>query len=286
MKNQHFKNLLELSFATILISTAGALGKFIDMPTTVIIWWRAILALIVLFLFCKYKKINLKFYSHRDNLTSVVSALFLTAHWITYFYAIKLSNVSLGMLSLFTFPTITTLLEPLLTPTKFEKSHLLLGIMVLLGIYILVPEFNIDNSDVKGIALGVFSALLFSLRNILLKQNAKKYDGTMLMMHQLLIVSIVVSPCLYFMNTSNIKTQYPYIIILALISTAYGHSLFIKSLKHFSASTASIIVSMQPIYGMILAFFLLNEQPTINTLFGGVLIISTVVIEGIRTNKK
>ena len=285
MKNQHLKNLLQLSFATIFISTAGVLGKYIDMPTTVIIWWRASLALMVLFLYCRYKKINLKFYSNQDHLTSILSALFLGAHWITYFYAIKLSNVSLGMLSLFTFPTITTLLEPLLTSAKFEKSHLLLGVMVLLGIYILVPEFNIDNDDVKGIAMGVFSAFLFSLRNIILKINAAKYDGTMLMMHQLLVVTIALSPCLYFMDTSNIKTQYPYIIMLALISTAFGHSLFVKSLKHFSASTASIIVSMQPIYGIIIAYFLLSEQPTINTFFGGALIISTVIIEGIRTNK-
>jgi drug/metabolite transporter (DMT)-like permease len=285
MKNQHIRNLIELSFATLFISASGVLGKFIDMPTTVIIWWRAALALVVLFLFCRYKNIKLKFYSNRDNMTSILSALFLGAHWVTYFYAIKLSNVSLGMLSLFTFPTITTLLEPLLTSTKFEKAHLLLGVMVLFGIYILVPEFNIDNSDVKGIAMGVFSALLFSLRNIILKVNTQKYDGTMLMMHQLLVVTIVLSPCLYFMDTSNINTQYPYIIMLAVISTALGHSLFVKSLKHFSASTASIIVSMQPIYGIIIAFFLLNIQPTINTCIGGALIISTVIIEGIRTNK-
>ena len=103
MKNQHLKNLLQLSFATIFISTAGVLGKYIDMPTTVIIWWRASLALMVLFLYCRYKKINLKFYSNQDHLTSILSALFLGAHWITYFYAIKLSNVSLGMLSLLHF---------------------------------------------------------------------------------------------------------------------------------------------------------------------------------------
>jgi drug/metabolite transporter (DMT)-like permease len=286
MKNQHLKNLLELSFATLLISTAGVLGKYIDMPTPVIIWWRAVLALIILFLFCRYKKISLKLNSKRDILASTVSAIFLGAHWITYFLAIKLSNVSLGMLSLFTFPTITTLLEPLLTSTKFEKSHLLLGVMVLLGIYILVPEFNLENDDFKGIAMGVFSALLFSLRNIILKQSARKYDGTMLMMHQLLIVTIVVSPCLYFMDTSSIATQYPYIILLAMISTVFGHSLFLKSLKHFSASTASIIISTQPIYGIIIAYFFLSEIPKGNTLFGGLLIITTVVIEGVLSKKR
>lgn len=286
MQNPHIKNLLELSLATLLISTSAVLGKYIDMPAAIIIWWRSVLAFIILLAICWYSKISLKLDSKKDYLVSIISGLFLAAHWVTYFLAIKLSNVSIGMLSLFTFPTITTLLEPLLTKTKFEKAHLLLGILVLIGIYFLVPEFNIENTHAKGIMLGVFSAFLFSLRNIILKQNARKYDGKMLMMQQLIIVTIAVSPCLYFLDTTNITTQYPYIILLALFSTVFGHSLFINSLKHFSASTASIIISAQPIYGIIIAYFVLSEVPNQGTFFGGLLIISTVIIESVRTRNK
>lgn len=285
MKNQHIKNVLELSFATVLISSSAVLGKHIDMPTPVIIWWRSSLALIILYLFCRIKKINLKIHSTRDKSTFFLSALFLGAHWVTYFYSVELSNVSIGVLSLFTFPAITSILEPLLTRTKFNKAHLLLGVLVLIGIYMLVPEFNIENSDVKGIIWGVFSALLFSLRNIILKSSSQKYNGTMVMMYQLLVITIVLSPVLYFLGISEIKTQYPYIIMLALLSTAIGHSLFIKSLKHFSASTTSIIVSTQPLFAIILAFIFLKEIPTSNTFIGGALIISTVIIESIRSKK-
>ncbi|AUP80163.1 DMT family transporter [Flavivirga eckloniae] len=285
MKSQHIKNVLELSFATLLISSSAVLGKYIDMPTPVIIWWRSSLALIILYLFCRVNKISLKIYSTRDKSTFFISALFLAGHWVTYFYSIKISNVSIGVLSLFTFPALTSILEPLLTKTKFNKVHLLLGALVLIGIYMLVPEFNIAKSDVKGVIWGVISALLFSLRNIILKSSSHKYNGTMVMVYQLFVVTIVLSPALYFLGVSEIKTQYPYIIMLALLATAIGHSLFIKSLKHFSASTASIILSTQPLYAIILAFIFLKEIPNRNVFIGGTLIISTVIIESIRSKK-
>ncbi|NMH87226.1 DMT family transporter [Flavivirga algicola] len=285
MKNQHIKNLLELSFATLLISSAAVIGKHIDMPAAVIIWWRSALALIIIYIFCRIKKINLKLYTNRDKRTFFFSAIFLGIHWITYFHSVKVSNVSIGMLSMFTFPAITTILEPILTKTKFNKVHLLLALLVLIGIYVLAPEFNIQNSDFEGIVWGIISALFFSLRNIILKRGSLKYDGTMVMMYQLLVITIVFSPILYFMDTSNINAEYPYIILLALLATAIGHTLFIKSLQRFSASTASIILSTQPIYGIILAYIFLNEIPAFNTYIGGTLILSTVIIESIRSRK-
>lgn len=286
MKNPHLNNVLELSFATFLISSAAVLGKYIDLPASVIIWWRASLALVVLLLFCRYKNIQLKLFSSRDKIIVFLSALFLAAHWVTYFHSVKISNVSIGMLSLYTFPAITSILEPIITKTKFDKAHLPLAVMVLLGIYILAPEFNLDNSDFKGVLWGLVSALLFTLRNIMLKDRAKKYNGTMIMTFQLLVVTAVLSPVLYFFDTSGIKTQYPYVILLALLATAIGHSLFLKSLKHFSASTASIILSTQPIFGIILAYLFLSEIPSPNTYIGGSLILATVIIESFRSRGK
>ena len=95
----HTNQLLLLTLATLLISTSGSLGKFIDLPTPVIIWWRAALGALFLFIFCKYKKLNIKVKTHTDLPTIILGGLLLGAHWITYFYALKLSNVALGMLS-------------------------------------------------------------------------------------------------------------------------------------------------------------------------------------------
>jgi len=285
MKNQHTNHLVELLIATLFISTSGVLGKYIDLPPPVIIWCRSILGALFLYIFCRIKKFDVKINSRKDLWTILLSSIFLGAHWITYFYALKLSNVALGMLSLFTFPVITALLEPLFTKSKLNVIHVFLGFLVLIGIYILAPEFDFESSYVKGILFGLFSATCYALRNLILKQHIGNYSGTTLMMHQILILSIVLLPVMFTMDVSNISSQFPFILILALITTAVGHSIFIHSFRYFTVSTASIINSLQPVFGIVMAFLFLNEIPTIHTYIGGLIILSTVLIESIRSRK-
>jgi drug/metabolite transporter (DMT)-like permease len=285
MKNQHNNHLFLLALATLLISTSGTLGKFIDLPTPVIIWGRSAIASIFLFAYCRFKKFSIKIKSKKDAPSIIIGAAFLALHWVTYFYALKLSNVAIGMLSMFTFPVITALLEPVFTKSRLNPIHVVLALIVLLGVYMLAPDLNLENTHLKGILFGIFSALCYALRNLILKGHVNNYNGTVLMTQQALIVAILLTPILFTMDISNITTQYPYLIILGLVTTAIGHSMFIASLKYFSVSTASIIGSAQPICGIIIAFFFLNEIPTLNTFIGGALILTTVVIESIRSKK-
>ena len=284
-EKSHYNHLLWLTIATVFISTSGALGKFIDLPTPVIIWWRSALAGVFLLIFCLIKKVELKINSNKDRWTFLLASIFMGAHWITYFYALKLSNVAIGMLSLFTFPVIIALLEPLFTRIKFDPIHIVLGIMVLIGIYILAPEFNLKSSQLQGILLGILSAVCYSLRILILKMHAPNYNGTMLMFYQVGILAIILLPTFYFFDGSNIKSQYPYVLLLALVTTAIGHTLFVNSLKYFKASTASIIGSAQPVFGIIIAYFFLNEIPTLHTFVGGSLILATVFVESVRSKK-
>ncbi len=282
--NQHLRNILELNFAMLLISTSGVLGRHIDMPVPVIIGYRAILAACILFLFCKWKKISFRI-DTKDRIPILVGGMLMGLHWITYFYALKMSNVAIGMLSLFTYPVITALLEPLVLKVKFQKMHLMLGVLVLVGIYFLVPDFSIENTYAKAVAMGVFSALCYALRNLIMKTKVSNYHGSMLMWYQLIIMVVLLSPALFIMDSSGIISQFPFVLILALLTTAIGHTLFLYSFKRFSATTASIIGSIQPVYGIILGIIFLREVPVLSTVIGGILILTSVVIESIRTYK-
>lgn len=285
MKNQHTKNLIFLLIATLFGSTSGALGKFIDLSPPVIIWCRCILGGLFLFAFCYFKKVNLKINSKRDFTTLLISALFFGGHWILYFYALKLSNVAIGMLSLFTYPMITALIEPLFIKVKFDPVYIILSFMVLLGLYFLTPEFSPKNTYFEAVALGIISALLYALRNIISKKLISSYTGMSIMFYQLAILSIVLFPFIFYFDISNISTQLPYIVMLALITTAIGHTMMVSSFKHFSVSTASIISSTQPVFGILLAFLFLNEKPTLNIFIGGSLILATVIIESVRSKR-
>lgn len=286
MKNNHLKHVLELNIAVLLVSTSGVLGRYIEMPPPVTIWLRCVFAAIILGIFCWYKKIDLKVLRKRDWFTIGISGLFFGAHWVTYFYALHLSNVAIGMLSLFTYPVVTALLEPLFFRTKLNIKHVVLGGIVLVGIYFLTPEFDIHNNYTKGVIFGLISSVFYAIRNILMKKKVANYHGSMLMFYQMIIITLVLWPVLFIFETNPTINDWSALIVLALFTTAIGHTLFVISFKNFSVSTASIMSSVQPIYGIIFGLLFLNEIPTSKTIIGGILIISTVIIESIRTNKK
>ncbi|TPN82476.1 EamA/RhaT family transporter [Aquimarina algicola] len=268
----------------LFISTSGALGRYIDMPVPVIIGFRAIFAGILIFLYCKFKGISFTT-SSKDRPIIILSGVLMGIHWITYFYALKFSNVAVGMLSIFTYPVITAFLEPILLKTKFQKVHLLLAFLVLLGIYFLVPDLDFSNSYTKAVVLGILSALAYSIRNLIMKTKVGNYNGSVLMWYQLIVVSIFLTPFLFFMNSSGIASQWLPLLTLALLTTALGHTLFLSSFKRFSITTASIISSVQPVYGIIIGMIFLQEIPKFSTIIGGTLILTSVVIESIRTYK-
>jgi len=282
MAKTSLSNLLGLLLATFFISTSGVLGKYIAMPTEVIIWFRSVIAMVFLFGFCRFKKIDLRIKSSKHYKPFLISGIFMAAHWVTYFYALKLSNVALGLLSLYTFPIMIALLEPLFLKIKFNPIYIVLGLIVLLGLYIMTPDFTLENADVKGVLFGIFSAICYALRILILKQHVSNYSGLTLMFYQTIIISVLLFPTLFFMDLSGLKTQWPYILLLGILTTSIGHSLMLHSLKFFSASTASIISSLQPIFGILLAYVFLSEIPDINTYWGGSLILLTVIIESFR----
>ena len=285
MKNQHLKNILELNIGIVFVSTSGVLGRSILFPPEITIWWRCVFAAIFIGIFCWYKKYDIKIKSRKDAYSLLLSGFLLGAHWVTYFYALHLSNVAIGMLSLFTYPVITALLEPVFFKTKLSKNQLILSGLVLVGIYFLTPELNFENNDTKGVLVGVISAVFYALRNILTKRNISHYNASKVMFYQLIVVVLLLWPVTISFEYTD-SSNWIKIVSLALITTAIGHTLFVNSFKNFTITAVSIMSSMSPIYGIIFGMLFLTEIPSLSTFFGGTLILTTVVIESYQSAKK
>lgn len=282
--NGHLAYLLELNIAMVFISTSGALGRYVDLPVPVIIAIRAILAFFFLLLYCKWKHVSLKVAS-KDRLPIILSGLLIAIHWLLYFYALKWSNVAIGMLAMFTYPVITSFLEPLLLKTKLQRTHWFLGFLVLLGIYFLAPDFNMDSSYTPAVLVGLLSAVAYALRNIILKTKVNTYNGSMLMGYQSAIAGLLLFPAIFFTDLEPIISQWQGLVALGLITTAIGHTLFLNCFKHFSVTAVSILSSVQPVYGILIGALFLSEIPSWSTIFGGALILTSVVIEGFRSSR-
>ena len=282
--NKKWQHLLELNLAILCISTSGALGRYISLPVPLTIESRALIACVIIYLFCKWKKFD--FTIQGADLRSVLlSGILMGVHWVTYFYSLQMSNVAIGMLSLFTYPVITSLLEPLLLKTRFQRIHLLLGAMVLTGTVLLVPEFNLEHDYIPAIALGLISALAYSLRNLITKSKVGSYNGSVLMFYQLVVVSVILLPSYFLTDLSQLPEQIYWVLLLALVTTAIGHTWFIYSFRNFSVTSASFISSLQPVYGILIGMLFLKEYPAASTIFGGLLILASVALESLNSFK-
>jgi len=282
-KSTNISNILMLNLAVLLISTSGALGRYITLDPIITIFYRCVLAAVIFYAYCKWQRISLKIASKTDVLKVISGGLFMGAHWVTYFYSLKYSSVAIALLSLFTYPVITAFLEPLLFKTRFNKIHVALGFLVLFGVYFLSPDFDLENNSFIAVLFGIASAVFYSLRNLLMKKEIERYNGSTLMFYQILVVALVLSPAFFYSEVDKVLEQWKPLLTLALLTTCIGHTLFLKSFKNFSITAASIMSSIQPVYGIALGAIFLNEIPSAKTMIGGSLIISAVIIESLSS---
>jgi len=266
----------------LLMSTSGPFGKFITLPVPLTIAIRGSLALIFLLAYCKFKGISFSL-EGPDRWPVFLSGLLMAVHWLTYFHALQLSNVAIGMLSLFTYPVMTAFLEPLFLKSRFQKIHLLLGVLVLFGIYFLVPDFSFGNQNTIAIGFGLLSALCYAIRNLILKTKVDRYQGSLLMTYQMFIVGLLLLPVFFVYDLNALGQQWMGLLGVALITTVLGHTMFINCFKHFSVTTVSILSSVQPVYGILIGALFMSEIPGWSTVLGGTLILASVVVESARS---
>ncbi len=282
MQTQHSRQLLALNLGTLLLSTSGILGKLITLSASHTILLRCAIAFTVLFALNWFTRYNQRVNWLRHGRFFVASGVLLAFHWVSYFYAIHISTVAVAFISLFTFPVMTTLLEPLFFKTRLSWRSLANAGLVFSGIVLLVPAFDLQTSLTAGALAGLGSALLFALRNLMNKQYIGIYPARTMMTWQLLVAGLVLLPSLLLQPLQLSAGNAGYLLLLGVVTTAAGQTLFVNSFKHFATSTASIITSAQPVYGIALAVIFTGEELNWRTLAGGAVILGSVVFENLR----
>tara|TARA_Y100001972_G_scaffold56157_1_gene69078 strand:+ start:692 stop:1288 length:597 start_codon:yes stop_codon:yes gene_type:complete len=191
------------------------------------------------------------------------------------------------MLSMFTYPIMTALLEPILLKTRFDKGSLLLSFIALIGVFFLVPDLNFDNTVTRGVFLGLLAGFFYAVRNILMKKNLSDHGGLTLMYYQMAILTLLLWPAIFIykldFSSQIVQGDWEALLILGLVTTAFGHTLFVRSLKNFSVTTVSIMSCLTPLLGTLLAFLILDEIPKGQTILAGTIILFTAGLESYRS---
>lgn len=277
--NEQKQSLIYLHIAVFLFGGTALFSKLISLPALDITVYRTGVAAIALFILLSLQKKKISLASGKDYTIACLLGVVVGIHWVTYFTSMQMAGVTVGVIAFFTYPVITVFIEPLFNKSRAKKKDMITALVVIIGIFLLIPEISLGNDITLGILLGIFSAFFFALRNILHKNYFSHYSGPHTMLYQTLVACLML--CLFVeappltVSTNN----WLLILLVGIVFTATPHAFFASSLRHLSAKTAGLISCLQPLYGSILAFLLLQERPNFMTICGGLLVVSAAIFE-------
>lgn len=287
------KSYLQLHIAVLLFGFTAILGDLINLSAYWLVWWRVLLASLSLLFIVGWSKI-LRSSSRKLILKYFAIGSIVAAHWVSFYGAVKLSNASLGVVCIATSSFMTALLEPILLRKRLRWVELLLGLLIVPGMILIVKGSPMEYG--WGIVVGLISAFLASLFGVLNKSLILTNDPLTISFFELtgaLIVLTLLSPLIFhFMDVTTIFppqwADWMYLAILAFLCTTLAYSLSLASLRHLSAFATSLTINLEPIYGIILAWILLNDGDELQQDFywGSFVIVFSVFLYPLIENLK
>ena len=270
---------LKIHLAVILFGMAGVLGKQMINHALIIVLSRVLIASICLGIVIQCfsrSKLRLK----NINKAVLLAGLCLAFHWFSFFYAIQLSSVTLGLLCYACFPCFILIIESVFFKKQLKPIYVFFSLFAIAGIIVAFPVNSISDSEIHGLFWGILSAVSFAALTLINKNSIKEDSPLLVSFWQDLVATIVLLPVLFFIDISLNSHEVGLMLCLGVFCTAVAHWLFIESLKYRSAYELGMIASIEPIYAIIIACLWLNESLTLNILIGGsIVIISAAFVQ-------
>lgn len=290
MQGSKLKNYLHLHFIVFIWGFTAILGALISIEAIPLVWYRMTLAVVFIAIYFFIRKKSFKV-DKKGLLKFAVSGVIIAIHWVTFFKAIKVSNVSVALVTMSTGAFFASLIEPIFFKRKIKGIEILLGGLVIVGLYII---FNFQSQYVLGIVYALISAFLSALFAVLNGLFIKKYDANVISFYQLLFGAIGIT--LYLLFTQKFSLQFfqitindwLYLIILSSFCTAYAFIASVHVMKYLTPYTVMLTINLEPIYAIVLALIVFGEKEQMNTEFyyGAFIVLFVVLLNGILKNMR
>jgi drug/metabolite transporter (DMT)-like permease len=276
----HTRAWLQIHFCVVLWGFTAILGRLITMPALPLVWWRM---LIVAFALAAWPG----FWRGLRPLPSRLIAIYLaigclvTLHWVTFYASIKLSNASVGATCMALTPVFVSVIEPTLARRRLNLVELAMSVAVLPGVALVVG--GTPGGMRAGIAVGAFSALVAGFFSTLNKRHigaSHALTVTGLEMAPGAVLLPLLSPLPIGTAIVVWPTLHDALLLgaLAIACTLLPYSLALVALRHLSAFATTLAVNMEPVYAIVIAVILLNEQRDLEPgFYAGVALIMTIV---------
>ncbi|RQO41780.1 permease [Chryseobacterium sp. KBW03] len=286
----HKLALFRLHLIVFLWGFTAILGKLIQANAQILVFYRMLFAAIFLFVFIRvFKKESIKV-SKKIFFQLAAIGLAMALHWYCFFYSIKVSNVSIALSCLSLSTLFASILEPIIFKRKVDVSEVVMGTVIVACILLIFKtEFHFKEGIIYGILCAVFGTI-FSVFNG--KMFGKTSSGNIIFYEIfcgwfILMVFYLLSGQIFHMNEINYR-DLALICLLASVFTAFPMLESVNLMKYISPFTLILTVNLEPVYGIILAFFIFGESEHMSPIFyvaSGVMILAIIANGLIKARK-
>lgn len=288
MEGNKLKNYLHLHFIVFIWGFTAILGALISIDAIPLVWFRMSLAVVFIAIYFSIRKKSFKV-DKTGLLKFALSGIIIAVHWVTFFKAIKVSNVSVALVTMSTGAFFASLIEPIFFKRKIKAIEILLGILVIVGLYII---FNFQSQYILGIIYALISAFLSALFAVLNGLFIKKYDANIISFYQLMFGALGITLYLLFTQKFSIEffqissNDWLYLIILSSFCTAYAFIASVQVMKYLTPYTVMLTINLEPVYAIILALIIFGEKEQMSTEFyyGAFIVLFVVLLNGVLKN--
>jgi drug/metabolite transporter (DMT)-like permease len=275
------KALLQIHFCVALWGFTAILGKLITLPALELVWWRMLIVVAAVLAWPPVWR-ELRRLDRRTLAIFSAVGTIVALHWLTFYGAIKLSNASVAATSMAVAPIFLAVIEPWIANRPFDRRELLLGLVALPGVALVAG--GTPSAMLPGLAVGILSAALVALFSALNKRYVERASPLLVTGIELAAGTVLLTGVAFAWRGDGPWAMVPdtrdalLLAILAIACTLLPFAIALRALRHTSAFTGQLAVSLEPVYAIVLAVLLLGEQRELGASFyAGVAVILAAV---------
>ncbi|WP_310557130.1 DMT family transporter [Flavobacterium sp.] len=288
MPNDNLKSHLNLHLIVFIWGFTAVLGALISVKDASLVWYRMLLAGLFLFLFLLYKKKSVRL-PFRSAIHLILVGFLIAIHWIFFFKAITISNVSITLAMFSVGAFMASILEPLFYKRKMLWYEVFFGLIIIAGLSIIL---KVEINYLEGMLCALFSVFIGVIFTLLNGKLIQKYDSTVIALYEFFAGFFLVTIYLFFQGTFTkhffqiTSNDWILILILSSICTAYAFTASVNVMKKLSPYTVMLTTNLEPVYGIFLAYFIIGNEEKMSSSFyiGALIILITVILNGIVKN--
>ena len=248
----------QLHLAVLLWGGTAILGDYIHLAAVPLVWWRVLLTSLLLLPLIRLGTF-LRDIPTRQRWIFAGIGVIIAFHWVTFFGAIKLANASVGVVALATTTFFSSFIEPWITGRRFVWGELALGLFILPGVYLIAADIRPEM--LPGLFVGLSSAVAVAVFTSLNKRYVTAADPLRITFLEMGAATLVLTPFLPFAGGDFWPSNgdWGWLLLLAAVCTVFTNWLFLRVLRVLSAFAANLTVNLEPVYGVALAYFLLDD---------------------------